>query len=139
MRIETSSFQAKFIDYHIFDFGYVYFFENVFVTEFNEGVLIEYDQIIKVLDQLNKYYCPDSNVVYISNRVNSYSIYPTHLLKFSNKFKNIKAVAVVNYNSTSRKLFEIEKMFLKRSFEGFENLNAAYNWAIDILKKKHSS
>ncbi|UOB17310.1 hypothetical protein [Abyssalbus ytuae] len=133
MRVETSGLIANLLDYHIFDFGYVYFFENVMVSEFNEGAVIEYHHLEEVLSFIFQYYKKNQNIVYISNRVNSYSINPTDLLRFTDKFPNVKAVAVIIYNDTAKKMFRIEKMFLKRVVKNFSSLQEAYQWSLNFL------
>src|SRR5690606_33955010 len=82
-----------------------------------------------------EYYGPDKNVVYVSNRVNSYSVRPTDWVKINNTLQTLIAVGVVHYSTFSKSIFSIEKLFYKKPFKGFESLEDAFVWAIQIVHK----
>lgn len=137
MRIEESSFEGKLQEYHLLDFGTIYFFENIIVSEINEGTIFSIKLAEIILELGNKHYDPKKNVVYISNRVNSYSVKPTDWIKINNKFKNLVGIGVVNYTNFSRSIFAIEKMFSKRTFLGFNSLYEALEWAEVFVKENN--
>ncbi|UOB17309.1 hypothetical protein [Abyssalbus ytuae] len=136
MRIENSNFDGILIDYQTFKFGKVYFFKNIIVSEINEGIVLTYDIAEQFLRLIDKYYDEQQNVVYISNRVNSYSVKPIDWLKINNKYKNLIAIGIIHYNRNSKNIFDIEKLFCRRTFKGFDNLEDGLVWANHIANKR---
>lgn len=134
MRIEESSFEGKLQEYHLLDFGTIYFFENIIVSEINEGVIFSYKIADIIIGLANEHY-RNKNVIYISNRINSYSVKPTDWIKINNKYRNLVGIGIVNYTNFSKSIFSIEKLFSKREFKGFDNLNDALQWAEELTKK----
>lgn len=139
MRVEQSNFEDKLQDYQVFDFGTFYFFDGVIVGELNEGITFSYKEAKKFIDVALEYYGPDKNVVYVSNRVNSYSVRPTDWVKINNTLQTLIAVGVVHYSTFSKSIFNIEKLFYKKPFKGFESLEDAFVWAKHIVHKDRAA
>ena len=135
MRIEESNFEGKLQEYHVFDFGTIYFFDNIVVSEINEGVVFSYQTALSVFEFAKEHYHPEQKIVYLSNRINSYSVKPTDWIKVNNKFQNLIGIGIVHYNNFYKSIFNIEKLFSKREFRGFDNLDEALYWAEDLAKK----
>ncbi len=138
MRIEESNFEGKLLEYHFLDFGNIYFFENIIVSEINEEVIFSY-KIANIIINLAFEHYGNKNVIYISNRINSYSVKPTEWVKINNKFKNLIGVGVVNYTNFSKSIFAIEKLFIKREIKGFDTLYDALHWAEEFIQKKNQA
>lgn len=136
MRIDESNFEGKLQEYHLLDFGTIYFFENIIVSEINEGVIFSYKLAEIIINLALSHYGTENTVIYISNRVNSYSVKPTDWIKINNRFSNLVGVGVVNYTTFSRSIFAIEKLFSKRAFMGFDNLNEALRWAKELAENE---
>lgn len=63
--------------------GSVYLFDNYIVTEFNEGVDVNFDNFQEVTDIIKNHF-GHRPFGFIANRSNSYSIDLTDSLKFNN-------------------------------------------------------
>jgi len=87
------------------------------------------DLLIKVADT----YFKNKPFVYITHRINSYSVDPK-VYHETSKIKNLKGCAVVSslYQATIN--VQIEKMFFSKPFESFETLEAAFQWADTLLQ-----
>ena len=117
-----------------FNFGTLYLLPNIIVTEFNEGIMFTYDNAVEFIDIVDDFYKSKSNVFYISNRINSYAVNPLDWIKINKKFKNLKAIGIVQPDRLSKRFFNIEKMFCPRKIEAFDSLDEAMKWVGKLLK-----
>jgi hypothetical protein len=118
---------------HTFKFGKVYFFEHMMVSEFKEGSFINYQNAVEFISKARSFYGEDQKLVYISNRLYSYSVDPVDWIKLGKGYKNLQAIGIVNYNSFKKKVFYVEKMFCKKYMKSFNSLNEAVDWAYEII------
>ena len=134
MKIEHSDLIYLPHQLHIFSFGRAYFFENVIISEFDEGSMMNFKNLSHLISEATKYYGFTKNLVYLSNRVHSYSV--DHLdWKISSKgFKNLKGIGVISYNSFNRKVVDVEKIFCAKQMMSFPSLNDAIDWACELLE-----
>ncbi len=113
------------------EIGTVRFYGNIVVFEAVEGIVVSHKNgfsvLLKSLQILGT-----KPWVYISNRINSYSIKPIDY-KYLNKIPSLKAVAVVNYNEMGFSNAQLEAKFCKKPFQVFINLNDAVVWARNYL------
>ena len=107
------------------------FFENYVVSTIYEGVIfgkkesqVQTKEILEVFK--NKPF------VYISNRINSYSVDPIIYLKTS-KIASLAGFAIVSKSLSARNA-EVESLFLNKPFEIFDTLEEAKSWANSLLK-----
>lgn len=129
MRFEESKYFSKLSHYKLeFSFGNFYFFENFVVSEINESIHFCWDKILEVIGALIDYYGEKRQIVYISNRVNSYSIEPQLWHRFYDEFDFILATVAVVYNDFGYISATIEKQFIKNSFYRCNSLEEAINW-----------
>lgn len=114
------------------DIGTAYFYGTLVVVEAKEGIVIShkngFSALLKGLAFLGT-----RPWVYISNRVESYSVKPTDY-KYLNKVPTLKAMVVVAYSEIARSNAELESKFCKKPFRVFENLNLAVIWSKDFIK-----
>ena len=114
-------------------FCHLKFYNNLVVSSINEGVALTQDlsdQIIEVA--LNHFV--DQRFVYITHRINSYSVDPTVYFSVS-QIENLLAFVVVSKQPISLQNTEIEKLFLDKTFELFEDLDTALSWSNKVIKK----
>ncbi len=108
-----------------------YFYDNIVVVEVNEGKTLSYKTaftlLVKGLTHLR-----NKPWVYISHRVNSYSVQPTDY-KYLNKVPTLKGIAVVSPQSQEDPTFSLESTFCKKPFVKKATLEDAYRWAIELL------
>ncbi|MFK8036786.1 MAG: hypothetical protein AB8B74_00740, partial [Crocinitomicaceae bacterium] len=113
-----------------YDFCTVYIHDTYLVVEINEGfhLLSSHNQI---LVNLADTYFRDTNFVYITHRIHSYSVDPI-IYKETSKIKNLAGFAVVGKVPLAAANAQIEKLFIQKPFEIFDDLKAAISWAKSI-------
>ncbi len=113
------------------DIASIYFYGNFVVFEANEGIILSYKTgfsiLLKSLNILKA-----KPWVYISNRVNSYSLNANDI-KYLNHIPSLKAVAVINYSEFSEMNAELEGRFFSKPFKTFNNIYDAAIWAKTFL------
>lgn len=109
--------------------GVYYFFKNCIVSEVYEDKHFDFDEGQEIMSIAKDYYGDISEIGYISNRINNYSLEPTSWLKFF-KTNMLKHYSVVTYNLASLKNAQLEKMFVKTKFNSFNNIEEAINWSL---------
>ncbi|MCA0133223.1 hypothetical protein [Winogradskyella alexanderae] len=114
------------------DFCNVSIYDNYMVVVINEGVtvLLKHNNI---LAELAKDYFENKPFVYITHRLNSYSVDPNIYIETS-KIDNLRGFAVVSKDYKARSNAEVEKMFLSKPFGIFSELEEAYEWANKMVK-----
>jgi len=113
------------------DFCTLKFYKNYMVTIIKEGVHVDKSQNEALIKIAEEYYT-NQPFVYISYRINSYSVNP-NIYTRTVKTKNLIGFAVVSYDYKAKKNAQIEKLFLKKPFEIFTNLDDAFNWADQLV------
>lgn len=117
-----------------FDFCDMKIYNNYVVVVIKEGVNIT-QKYNDILVEVTETYFLDRPFVYITHRVNSYSVDPKVYFETS-KIENLKGLAVVSNNYKAKINAEIEKMFFNKPFNIFTELENAVVWAENLLKEK---
>lgn len=131
-----------------YSFGDFYLFDTFIVGEFHEDVHISWNEHGKMIaEELSNLY--DNNgkdLVYISNRVNDYSLVPTDWKKFFKLSYNLKAYGIVSYTKTGYFNAMLERMFVNTKLRWFNSLEDAIAWVdhisnteVLVLKAKKAS
>ena len=142
MKVENSKYvrlEHKKINFH---FGNFYFFNDFIIGELNEGIHFDLVKILQVVDKINNYYGENFKLVYIANRINSYSTDPQSWPKLQAIGHNfIVATALVSYNDIGFKVAAVEKQISKTYLKRYNNLNDAIIWAFEFstLEKNNNS
>jgi hypothetical protein len=76
-------------------------------------------------------------MVYISNRVNSYTVNPL-IYNETEKIPNLIAIAMIPETDTMRKNAEYERTFFDKPYEIFETLGEAIFWAHQLVAEYRS-
>ena len=114
-----------------FDFCEMHIYDNYVVVNINEGLIVE-PKHNTILQNVVDAYFKNKPFAYITHRINSYSVDPATYIETS-KITNLKAFAVVSKDYKAKSNVEVEKLFLSKPFETFDNLNDAISWAESIL------
>lgn len=114
-----------------YEFGNVYVFDGYVISEINEGVVVSWEEHARrMVEDISKFTSSNGeDIVYISHRINSYSMRPADWLKFFKNNYQLKAHAVVGYNQMSFFNTVIENLFLKNKVKRFGNIDEAIQWA----------
>ncbi|WP_157662510.1 MULTISPECIES: hypothetical protein [unclassified Winogradskyella] len=86
-----------------------------------------------VLFDISKTYFGGKQFVYISNRINSYSVNP-NVYKKINEIENLAGFAVVSYGFKTSGNVKIEQLYFDKPIEVFDNINDAKEWAKSVVK-----
>lgn len=114
-------------------FCHLKFYNNLVVSSINEGITLTQKLSDEITNIALKHF-NDEDFIYITNRVNSYSVDPTVYFSVS-KIENLKAFVVVSKQPISLQNTEIEKLFLDKTFELFEDIDTALSWSNKILRE----
>jgi len=117
---------------HNLKLGTVYFYNNYVITEFNEGVHIDFENFMELTLLINSTF-KDIPFGFISNRANSYSIDVRDAELYKKTFPNAKAYAIVAYSNLTERIIEIENHFFKFNKKVFKDMVSAINWVEEIL------
>ncbi|TCK68855.1 hypothetical protein DFQ05_0365 [Winogradskyella wandonensis] len=131
--VKSSVFSSKILKELSYDFGDVYIFDGFVVSEINSGVTITWDDHAKqIVDDVTSFLNTDgSDLVYISNRINSYAVKPNDWLKFFTNSYSLKGYGVVANTKGSIMNTVIENLFFNKKIQRFNSLEAAVQWAKD--------
>ena len=133
MSIIDSPIHNKLLFKKTITLGNLYFFETYLIAEFNEGVIINFDNFNEAQLAIKEHY-NNAAFGFISNRIHSYSIVITDAPKFNTTFNNLKAYATVTYSSFASKVFEMENHFFEFNRKNFDDLSNAIIWVEESLK-----
>jgi hypothetical protein len=103
------------------------------VAVMNEGITVDPD-LNSILENLASDHFKNNKFVYITHRINSYSVDPNIYFKTS-QIPNLVGFAVVLGNKIRLDNMAIEKMFLSKPFKSFKSLNKAIEWAEELCAK----
>ncbi|WP_339757358.1 hypothetical protein [uncultured Winogradskyella sp.] len=115
-----------------FDFCKMSIYDNYVVVVINEGVNLTPNHN-SVLVEVTENHFSEKPFVYITHRINSYSVDPKIYFETS-KIENLKGFAVVSSNYQAKINAQIEQMFFNKPFEIFTNIEEAFNWADNLVK-----
>jgi hypothetical protein len=132
MNVEDSKYIKRDHKKAEFPFGTFYFFDEFLLSELKQGIHFSWDKVKKVSNLASKYYGKDNKVVYISNRVNSYSIEPQSWLKFDKEYNFFKASAIIAYDTKGGNSVVLEKLFSQKKIQIFNDLDSAIEWALNF-------
>ncbi|SHH40035.1 hypothetical protein [Winogradskyella jejuensis] len=133
MRIKDSVFYTDVLKELEYNFGSVYIFEGYVASEINSGITITWDEHAKqIVNDVTSFLNTDgSDLVYISNRINSYAVKPNDWLKFFTNSYSLKGYGVVANTKGSIMNTVIENLFFNKKIQRFNSLEAALQWAKD--------
>jgi len=116
-----------------FDFCEMTIYPNYVIVVMKEGVDIAPEHNNVLVDVTNEYF-KNKPFVYITHRINSYSVDPKIYFQTA-KIDNLKGFAVVSKDYKAKVNAEIEKMFFSKPFEIFGDLDEAKKWADTLVKR----
>jgi len=113
---------------HIDGFGEFEFYPDYFIGQINEGVNAGYDYVDALSELIQKHYS-GRPVIYISDRVNSYSLDPFATMDLI-KRNNIRFAAIVTYTNIQKTDYPFEEKIIEGiSMRSFNSLATAVIWA----------
>lgn len=120
------------LHYYNFPETEMFVFDEFLICQIREGaeILPEYNE--KLNKVIQKHFT-GKNMVYISNRVNSYSVNPLTYVE-TERIPNLIAIAMIPETELMKKNAEFERDFFDKPYEIFDSLSKAIQWAHTIVK-----
>ena len=119
------------IKYYDFQESEVFIFDDFIINQVKEGVVIEPIHN-DLLNEIVQEHFSGKNMIYISNRVKSYSVNPL-IYPETEKIPNIIAIALIPKTETMRKNAIYEREFYDKPYEIFDCLTDAIAWSHEII------
>ncbi len=103
------------------------------LTVMTEGITVipKYNELLMMVAE--QYY-KNKPFVYISNRINSYSVDPSIHLEM-NKIPNLIGFAVISNNPIQKMQTKLEKSLFKKEYKLFNTMKSAIDWKNMIIIK----
>lgn len=138
MKIEDSKY--RFLEHKkiITSYGNFYFFKTFIVSELDEGIHFGWDKVSKLVEDIYNYYGENFKIVYISNRIHSYSIEPQTWINLRREGHDfVIASAIIVYDELNYNIAKLEKKFFGRGQKRCFSLDEAIKWVntLDEFKK----
>lgn len=121
-----------------FSFGTVYLTERFLLSEFNEGVHVNYEIAGELVTKFSALIDKKIQVGYIANRYNSYSFDPQLWVDFNNEYDTFLASAIVTYSDFSYLNASLEKQFFSKSLKRCRSLEEAIDWMLQLREFNQS-
>lgn len=113
--------------------GNFYFCEKFYLAEIHEGVHLNYEELVDLMEEIVNFYGKDKKLGFISNRINPYSLDPRLYSEIDEKYNIVEVSALVVYSDISFMNASIEKRFSKKKIKRCLMLEEAIEW---ILNRK---
>lgn len=110
----------------------LFIFDAFLVCQIREGMEIHPEHNQKLNEIIQRHFT-GKNIVYISNRVNSYSVDPLTYVE-TEKIPNLIAIAMVTETPIMKQNAEYERNFFDKPYEIFDSLSEAIQWVHNIIK-----
>ncbi|MFV9550650.1 hypothetical protein [Algibacter sp. PT7-4] len=128
--VKDANLNSKILKELNYSFADVFIFDGFVISEIKRGVNFNWnDHASKIVEDVACFLGKDGkDVIYISNRINSYAVVAVDWFKF---FKNnyfLKNYFVVSNKSGSKLNLMIESLFFKDKIKSFNSLYTAVNW-----------
>lgn len=136
-RVREIEFFKNIREIREYEFGVFYFFDNLVISEINEGVLFDWEMAMKAVDAAYEVIGRDSTIAYISNRVNNYSVVAADWRKFYFNRNQLSLYSVVGNTHGSFASLVMERMFFRNNIKQFSDLEKAIQWSLSKIEKQN--
>ncbi len=137
-RVKELSYFKNIREVREFEFGVFYFFDTLVISEINEGVFFQWKMAEKAVKASKEFYGENQPIVYISNRINNYTVEPKDWLKFYSNRHQLKYYSDVGSTTGSLPSTLLEKMFFNGSLQQFDDIEEAIEWSLNMVKNNES-
>jgi len=118
--------------------GKLFLYEDFIITEFNEGVELNFESFNEVAEIILLTY-RDRPFGFIANRTNPYSIKLKDVFACNKAYKNLKAYAIITYSEVTEDIIEIEDQFFNFNRKAFYDFENAITWIEKTIEKETST
>lgn len=112
-----------------YPFGNIFIFQGFVISEINRGISLNWEEHAKVIvDDVSCFLGTNGNdLIYISHRINSYSVVPFDWINFFKSNYQLKAYFIVSENKTRLLNSFIESLFFNNKIKRFSDIHTAVN------------
>lgn len=132
-RVRELDFFKNIREIREYNFGVFYYFDKVVISEMKDGIVFDWEMAEKAVLAAQEIFGENSSIVYISNRINRYTVDPLNWIKFYKNRHQLTHYAVVGQTKGSFASLVMERMFFKNSIIQFQDLDKAILWALEKL------
>lgn len=113
-----------------YSFADVFIFDGFIISEIKQGVNFSWNNHAKyIVDDITCFLGTDgTELIYISNRIHSYSVVAIDWLKFFKHQYGLKGYYVVSNSQMSKLNLLVEQLFFKEKIMHFDSLFSAVHW-----------
>ncbi|GGZ80880.1 hypothetical protein [Algibacter mikhailovii] len=113
-----------------YSFADVFIFDGFIISEIKQGVNFSWNNHAKyIVDDITCFLGTDgTELIYISNRIHSYSVVAIDWLKFFKQQYGLKGYYVVSNSQMSKLNLLVEQLFFKEKIMHFDSLFSAVHW-----------
>ncbi|WP_158655129.1 hypothetical protein [Flavivirga eckloniae] len=128
--VRDTNFYKDIIKEFNYSFGTIFVFKDFMISEFNEGEVIGWEEHARfftkeIADFLGT---NGEDLIFISNRINSYSTMASDWLKFFKHNYKLKGYLIVSSEKISKLAVMTENLFFNNRIKRFNSLYAAVNY-----------
>lgn len=113
------------------DCATLYFMNQIVIVEVKLDSIIGKKQGQAIIDTIEEETIDITQIHYISNRVEAYSLKPAEYATLSDQLKKFKSYSVITYDKVGVTNYVFERMFLKQPMTQFKTLLEAVGVAHD--------
>ncbi|WP_298995927.1 hypothetical protein ACOKFD_12945 [Flagellimonas sp. S174] len=135
-RVREIEFFKNIREIREYEFGIFYFFDNLVISEINEGVHFDWEMATKAVDAAYEVIGRDNPIAYISNRVNSYSVVAADWRRFYFNRHQLDLYSVVGSTQGNFASLVLERMFFRNNIRQFSDLDEAIEWSLSKLEEQ---
>ena len=115
-------------------FGDVELFDHYMIVVMRQNVHISPDYNAILVELVNEHY-KDIPFVYLTHRINSYTVDPAIYLETA-KIRNLVGFGVIAKAPLAAGNATLEKLFMNKPFEIFKDLDEAVKWAKETVSNE---
>ncbi|KJD33430.1 hypothetical protein PK35_06120 [Tamlana nanhaiensis] len=132
--VKNSRFYNEILEEFKYSFGELYVFQGYVISEIYEGETIGWECGEQMVKDVSSFLNTNGgDLIFITNRINSYSVIASDWLKFFKHSYSLKSYFVVSSNSVGTLNSTIEKLFFKKKIRHFNSLDEAILEAKSML------
>ncbi len=138
--VKNSVFYQEAIQELNYPFGNFYLFETFIIGEIKTDIVFNWkDHAKTVVEEITNLYDQNGkDLVYITNRVNPYSVVPSDWIHFFKYSYSLKGYGIVSYNQKGMLNTVLEKLFMRSKLQSFSSLSDAILWAKSLTQAKEN-
>lgn len=128
--VKETCFYAEVIKELNYPFADLFIFNGFIISEIKRGVSFNWEEHAKLMTEDVACYLgtQGDDIIYISNRINSYSVVASDWLKFFKNRYSLKGYYIISEDKKGFFSSTIEGLFFSKKIKRFNSIFEAINW-----------